>query len=237
MATTVALAKRLGKIPVVVQDSPGFLVNRILMPFMNEAGMLVEEGYDFSLIDQALVDFGFPMGAFELLDNVGIDVAAKVSLIFKEEFGERIPGANVLDAMVESGRLGKKSGRGFYQIKSKKKRVVDPTVFGVLPRVARAGRVPDPAEVIDRIVLRMVIEGVMVLDEGVARSAEDVDAGMIFGTGFPPFTGGLMRYADRRGLQAVVDRLDELADGRGLRFSSPKTLVERARVGGTFRKS
>ena len=120
VATTVALAKRLGKIPVVVQDSPGFLVNRILMPFMNEAGMLVEEGYDFSLIDQALVDFGFPMGAFELLDNVGIDVAAKVSLIFKEEFGERIPGANVLDVWarrVAGGSIRSRARRSGWSIR------------------------------------------------------------------------------------------------------------------------
>ncbi len=235
IATTVALTKRLGKIPIVVTDSPGFLVNRILMPFMNEAGLLVEQGYDFAAVDQALVDFGMPMGAFELLDSVGIDIASKVSVIFRKAFGDRVPDADVLHTMVEAGRLGKKSGKGFYLQRSRRKRVVDESVFRDLPAVARQRREPDPAEVVDRVILRMLIEAVMVLDEGVARSAEDVDAGMIFGTGFPPFTGGLMRYADGRGLQQIVERLAQLEACYGARFSAPETLLELARVGGQFR--
>lgn len=229
VAAAVAFAKRLGKHPVVVKDSPGFLVNRVLMPLLDEGWRLVADGYSVESIDRALTDFGLPMGSFALLDTVGLDVAAKVARVFRAAFPERAGDPTPIERLVAAGHLGRKAKKGIYG-----KVGVDPRIWKVLG-VAPATRDIDAGTCVDRVVLRMVAEAVRVLDEGVARSAADVDAGLIFGSGFAPFRGGLLAYADARELAAVVARLDELASAHGGRFAVPESLRRRAADGRALR--
>ncbi|MGH7602024.1 MAG: 3-hydroxyacyl-CoA dehydrogenase NAD-binding domain-containing protein, partial [bacterium] len=192
IASLVAFAKKIGKTPIVVKDSPGFLVNRILGAYMAEAGRMLKEGATIEQIDEALLKFGMPMGPVNLFDEVGLDVAAKVSHILENAFGARMAGEGMMDKIVETGRLGKKNGKGFYIYEGKDKKI-DPAIYGL---IGKAGKFEGTAaEIQDRCVLPMINEAAMCLAEGIVRRPEDVDVGMIFGTGFPPFLGGLLRYA------------------------------------------
>ncbi|MEK7315669.1 MAG: 3-hydroxyacyl-CoA dehydrogenase NAD-binding domain-containing protein [Candidatus Eisenbacteria bacterium] len=206
--TVVALARRMGKTPVVVGDEPGFLVNRILMPYLGEAVALVERGTPIEAIDRALRGFGMPLGPCELLDEIGLDVARKVAHVLEEAFGERMPRTNLLDKLVSEGTLGKKSGRGFYTYVRGKRSIVNP-VFARSPskKDAEATAGPPPEEIVERLVDAMINEATMALEERVAFSADDVDLAMVMGTGFPPFRGGLLRHADAVGVSAIVERL------------------------------
>lgn len=206
--TVVALARRMGKTPVVVGDEPGFLVNRILMPYLGEAVSLVERGTPIEAIDRALRGFGMPLGPCELLDEIGLDVARKVAHVLEEAFGDRMPRTNLLDKLVSEGTLGKKSGRGFYTYVKGKRSTVNP-VFASSPskKGAEATAGPPPEEIVERLVDAMINEATMALEERVAFSADDVDLAMVMGTGFPPFRGGLLRHADAVGVSAIVERL------------------------------
>jgi len=232
VATVVELSRRLKKTPVVVKDGPGFLVNRILMATMNEALFLLKEGSSIETVDRAMKRFGMPMGPFELLDQVGIDVAQKVSVILGEAFGDRIRPPRILEAAYAQHRLGKKSGRGFYKWSGEKRGRPDPTVYALVND--RGGRVAPEGEAVDRMVLPMINEAALCLLEGIARTPADVDLAMVMGTGFPPFRGGLLRYADTLSLAEVVQRMDRLASLCDPRFRPVPLLRDLARSGRTF---
>ncbi len=184
---TLDFVRAIGKLPVVVKDSPGFLVNRILMPYLIEAGHLVDAGTDPAKIDEAMLDFGMPMGPLRLLDEVGLDVAAHVAGTMAEAFGDRFLVPAVLTRLVAEGHLGKKSGRGFYDHSGG--RNISPS----------AGENPDgdipAAEIAARLAGLMVTEAERCLAEGIVGSADEVDLAMILGTGFAPFRGGPLAYA------------------------------------------
>lgn len=226
--TAVAFAKRLGKIPIVVKDSPGFLVNRILGPYINEATTLLEEGGRIDEIDQAMLDFGMPMGPLHLLDEVGIDVGYEVAHILHQAFRDRVRPSRVIEVMHEDERLGKKGGKGFYLYDAGDKRV-DPTVYPLLADVRGTEKSFGKQEIQDRLVMIMLKEAVLCLEEGLVREPRDVDAGMIFGTGFPPFRGGLLRYADGLGLGTVVSKMENLHKEHGERFAPPELLTNKAK--------
>ncbi len=232
VATVVELSRKLKKTPVVVKDGPGFLVNRILMATMNEALFLLKEGSPIETVDRAMKRFGMPMGPFELLDQVGIDVAQKVSVILGEAFGDRIRPPRILEAAYAQHRLGKKNGRGFYKWNGEKRGRPDPTVYALVND--RGGRVAPEGEAVDRMVLPMINEAALCLLEGIARTPADVDLAMVMGTGFPPFRGGLLRYADTLGLGEVVQRMDRLANLSDPRFRPVPLLRDLARSGRTF---
>ncbi len=234
VSTAVAFGRRMGKTVIVVRDSPGFWVNRILAPYANEVGHLLAEGASIEDIDSMAVRFGFPVGPVTLLDEVGLDVAIKVAGVMQEAYSDHIqptPGAGI-EALVKAGRLGRKSGRGFYFYKGGKKRGVDESVYGLLGVHPNGG--PRPAEILQRLILGMVNEAARAVGEGVVRNPRDGDIGAIFGFGFPPFRGGPLRYADDLGAERVVSDLEHLAERYGARFAPCEVLREQASRGTKF---
>ncbi len=230
VATIYEFAKQLGKTPIVVKDGPGFLVNRLLMPYLNEACFLLEEGCPIDRVDRIMTDFGMPMGPCLLIDEVGIDVAYKVGKIFEASFGNRVQGSLAIEKLYNAGRLGKKGQLGFYS--HGQKTSVDPRVYDILkPRV---GFSQTPDRIVNRLVYPMINEAARCLDEGIVASADDIDIGMIFGTGFPPFRGGLMRFADHEGIDKIVTRLEEFAAAYGSRFQPSPLLIQKRKRNATF---
>ena len=217
VSTVHAFALELGKVPVVVRDAPGFLVNRILMLYFNEALRLLSEGVTMEAADRAMTEFGLPMGPFALMDEIGLDTAHHAAAVLEGGFGKRIGTATpILQAVVASGRLGKKNGKGFYQYRGGKRTRPDP---GVVNLAGTAAPLQLPVETLqERMVLAMVNEAAVCLEDGVVREPRDLDVAMVYGTGFPPFRGGLLRYADSIGPAVLVDRLARLADAQGERF-------------------
>ncbi|MGI9037552.1 MAG: 3-hydroxyacyl-CoA dehydrogenase NAD-binding domain-containing protein [Gemmatimonadota bacterium] len=250
-ATGVKFVLDMGKTPVVVADKPGFLVNRLLSPYLSEAGRLFAEGVDVETIDRALTEFGMPMGPLRLLDEIGFDIAEHAGKEMGAAFGERLAPAPVMDRLIESGRLGKKNGRGFYLYKDGKATGVDPLVADVArgrsgpsapaARGSGAGEsgrdAPAPAkesrpskeskeEIQRRCLYVMVNEAAFALEDEVVENADMVDLAMIMGTGFPPFRGGLLRWADDEGLAKIRDQLEAYSERFGPRFT-PAPLLER----------
>ncbi len=200
-----AFVKAIGKYPLECMSAPGFVVNRLLAPYMAEAMHLLEAGVPLASIDRAAEDFGMPMGPVELVDSVGIDVALHVSKVLGAAFGRPVPAR--LGEMVERGDKGRKSGQGFYRWEDGKAIKPPP------------GDAPVPGDLIDRLILPMVNEAVACLDEGVVADADLLDAGVIFGTGFAPFRGGPLQYARQRGVDDVVAKLEGLAAAHGDRYA------------------
>jgi 3-hydroxyacyl-CoA dehydrogenase / enoyl-CoA hydratase / 3-hydroxybutyryl-CoA epimerase len=232
LVTAVGLARRLGKTPVVVKDSPGFVVNRILMPYLREAMHLLEEGFTVTDIDAAMRGFGMPMGPFEVVDEVGLDVAHKVASVLSAAFPGRMQPAPLLEKLVAAGRLGRKNGLGFYR-HTGRRHTPDPAVNGLLG--FGAARKPKSLETLaERMALAMVNEGARCVEEGIVADADAVDVAMIFGAGFPPFRGGVLRWADALGAAHVVARLRALRGDKGERFEPCALLVTKAEQGGTF---
>jgi len=202
--TGLGFVRKIGKLPLECASAPGFVVNRILAPYTNEALILAADGVSLKAIDKAAVRFGMPMGPIELVDSVGIDVALHVARVLGGAYGRPIPA--LLEQMVESGNLGRKKGAGFYTWTDGK------------PVKDDAGN-PAPNDIEDRLILPMVNEAVACLSEGVITDGDLLDAGVIFGTGFAPFRGGPLAYARSRGVAAVVSRLEALARDHGERFA------------------
>lgn len=210
IATIFELSKRMGKMPVVVKDGPGFLVNRLLLPYMAEAAFLLEEGMSIDVVDKAYVNtFGMPMGPFALMDEVGLDVCLKVLKIFKKAFGDRIEIAGIMDKLSTSGRMGRKNGKGFYLYDSAGKRLeTDSTVYADLG-LSSPTNPYDEKECIERGIFAMVNECSLALNQDrIVDTPNEVDLAMIMGTGFPPFRGGLLKYADSVGTVYIADQLE-----------------------------
>ncbi|MET0555143.1 MAG: fatty acid oxidation complex subunit alpha FadJ [Vicinamibacteria bacterium] len=231
-ATAVTFGRRLGKHVIVVRDGPGFYTTRTLAPYLNEACRLVEEGAAVEDVDRALTSFGFPVGPLALLDEVGIDVGAKVSHVLHGAFGERLAPPESMARVIEDGRQGRKNGRGFYTY-GKGKKQADASVYALLPGGA-ARRPVDPAEIRDRCVFAFLNEAALCLQDGVLRSPRDGDVGAVFGLGFPPFLGGPFRYLDHLGARFAVEVLDRLAARYGERFRAAPRLQDMAKDGGAF---
>lgn len=232
IATAVGFGRALGKTVIVTADLPGFWVNRILSPYLNEAGVLLEEGVPAETLDRLITRWGFPVGPIALLDEVGLDVAQKAGAIMHEAFGDRLTPSGVIARMLQDGRQGRKNGRGFYRYEAGRKAGVDPGLAALLG--VHAPRSVDEQEVQDRLVYAMLNEAALALADGAVRSARDGDLGAIFGIGFPPFRGGPLRTLDAIGAAAAVARLRALAAAHGSRFDPAPSLVAQAETGGAF---
>jgi 3-hydroxyacyl-CoA dehydrogenase/enoyl-CoA hydratase/3-hydroxybutyryl-CoA epimerase len=200
-----AFARQIDKLAIACRSSPGFLVNRVLMPYLSEAVRAAEEGVPLALIDRAAEDFGMPMGPIELADVVGLDVVMSVGKVFFQA-GAEVP--HVLSVRYEQKKFGKKTGEGFY-VWHDDKPEKPPT----------AGRAAPP-DLQDRLMLPLVNEAVAVLRERLVEDADLIDAGVIFGAGFAPFRGGPIQYARTRGVDAILARLEELRTVHGERFAA-----------------
>lgn len=241
VARAARFALDLGKTPVVTRDVAGFLVNRLLGPYLDEAVRLVEQGADPAIVDAALVDFGMPMGPLELIDEVGLDIAAHAAASLEAAYGERMVSSKWLQPLVDAGQLGKKTGAGIYLWSKGKKG--KPTNAGPNPkRPATAGDFTlTTGHIVDRLVLAMVNEGARCLEEEVVAGARELDLATVFGTGFAPFRGGLLRHADTVGASEIVDRLQQIhaspdveKGGRRGRFEPAKQLVTLDEAKDTF---
>ncbi len=233
ISTTVALAKKQGKTPIVVKDGAGFYVNRILAPYMSEAANLVLAGEPIDKIDKVMVKFGFPVGPLKLMDEVGIDVGTKIIPFLVAEFGERFTAPDAFQVVIDDDRKGKKNSKGFYDYSAQAKgKTVDESIYTLL------GLTPNPTlsdtHMIQRCVYLMLNEAARCLDEGVIRSARDGDIGTIFGIGFPPFLGGPFRYMDKIGIATLVEELQELAKNHGDKYLPAEILVNMSEENKTF---
>lgn len=231
-ATSHRWGRKIGKTPIIVNDAPGFYVNRILGPYMNEAALLLEEGLSIEAVDGAMTGWGFPVGPITLFDEVGLDVASKSGAILQEAFHDRLRPNRVVPRLVEEGRLGRKNGRGFYLYGEGKKQGADPSVYKLIGEPQR--RELSAGEIQERLALGMVNEAVRCLEDGVLRSARDGDVGAVMGIGFPPFRGGPFWFLDHEGPARVVERLRALEAVHGSRFAPAALLVRTAQEGGTF---
>ena len=224
IAKAIAISKSWGKVPIVVGDGPGFLVNRILLPYLNEAVYLLQEGADIEKVDAAINEFGMPMGPFQLADEVGIDVGYKVASILEAGFGERMTVAPILGYIYSSLKLlGKKGGRGFYHYDDKEVKVNE--LLYQAPDINSHLNISNE-EIVDRLMLVMVNEAARCVDEGIVENAGQLDLAMIMGTGFPAWQGGLCRWADSLGIDVIVKRLNELHKKVGLRYEVAPYLLQ-----------
>ena len=196
--------RKLDKLPLPCKSAPGFVVNRILTPYVNEALFALEAGIPAEVIDRAAVQFGMPMGPIELTDVVGLDVSLHVGRVLSAAFQREIP--QILIKLVEQKKLGRKSGEGFYRWQDGKAQKSDSREHAA------------PADLEDRLILPLLNEAVAVIREATVQDADLLDAGAVFATGFAPFRGGPLHYAKQRGIAEVVNRLNELADRYGERF-------------------
>jgi 3-hydroxyacyl-CoA dehydrogenase/enoyl-CoA hydratase/3-hydroxybutyryl-CoA epimerase/3-hydroxyacyl-CoA dehydrogenase/enoyl-CoA hydratase/3-hydroxybutyryl-CoA epimerase/enoyl-CoA isomerase len=239
IATAVAYARALGKSPIVMHDGPGFLVNRLLLPYMNEAALLVEEGAGLAEIEHAAKAFGMPMGPFTLYDVVGLDVAVHAGRVMLDAFPDRVVPAKIVQKLVDHGRIGQKAGRGFFDYA--------PAKGGQPPRgtlsaeVAKliddcrtgASRKFTADELTDRLFLPIVVEATRVLEDGLVPDVRDIDLALILGIGFPPFRGGLFFWADQLGPAKIVEKLRPYAK-LGKRYGPTKLLTKLAHENGKF---
>jgi 3-hydroxyacyl-CoA dehydrogenase/enoyl-CoA hydratase/3-hydroxybutyryl-CoA epimerase len=230
LAATVALGRRMGKTVIVVEDGPGFFTSRVLGPFLNEAVWCLQQGARIEEVDGALQSWGWPVGALTLLDEVGIDVATHAGAVMLAHLGERLDPPPAFARLVADGRLGRKSGRGFYRYQGRDKQP-DPAVYELIGW--RPGHL-DPAEIAERCWLQMLNETARTWEEGILRDPDAIDIGVVFGFGFPPFRGGILMEADRIGLDVVVARLAGYAARYGERLAPAPLLREMAARGERF---
>ncbi|MEO5762823.1 MAG: fatty acid oxidation complex subunit alpha FadJ [Vicinamibacteria bacterium] len=235
-ATEVAVAfgRKIGKHVIVVGDGPGFFTTRALAPYMNEAAHLLHEGVAVEAIDKAMKDFGFPVGPITLLDEVGIDVGAKIQKILHEAFGARMDPPASMTKVVQDGRYGRKNNKGFYRYENGvKSKEVDTSVYALMPSGA-GQKVVDPKLIQERLFHAFLNESAYCLQEGILRKPFDGDVGAIFGLGFPPWWGGPFRAIDRLGARSVIETLKRLQGEHGTRFEAAPLLSEYAESGRKF---
>jgi 3-hydroxyacyl-CoA dehydrogenase len=239
LATAMAVAKRLGKVGVVVGNCEGFVGNRMMFPYMYEAQFLVEDGATPEQVDRALTDFGMAMGMFAVDDMAGLDVAWRVRQELNQfsKPGDRKP--LVADTLCEMGRFGQKTGKGWYVYGDDRKAVPDPEVLALIEQAASAAgirrRPITTEEIIERTIYALINEGARVLEEGFATRAADIDVVYINGYGFPAWRGGPMFYADRVGLAKVYERVSAFHRELGQRWAPAPLLARLAREGSTFK--
>ncbi|MGK5595656.1 MAG: 3-hydroxyacyl-CoA dehydrogenase NAD-binding domain-containing protein [Parachlamydiaceae bacterium] len=224
LASVVDLSKKLGKTPIVVGDCPGFLVNRIFMQGANEVLYLLQEGASQEVIAKKLLDFGMPMDPFVLADEVGNDVAYKVNKTFEKAYGDRMKGPHLLELIYEARLFGRKDGKGFYLYKGDKKRH-NPEIAKLNASIAKSNDRPKEEEIIPRFTLVMVNEAAHCLREGIINNPAYLDMALIMGIGFPPYRGGLLRYADELGIDKIVSQLQSFSK-HGARFQPAQLLLE-----------
>jgi 3-hydroxyacyl-CoA dehydrogenase / enoyl-CoA hydratase / 3-hydroxybutyryl-CoA epimerase / enoyl-CoA isomerase len=218
VATTVAYAKKMGKTPVVVNDCPGFLVNRVLFPYFGGFAGLLRDGADFQAVDKVMEKFGWPMGPAYLLDVVGMDTAVHANEVMAEGFPDRMKAdfKSAMQVLFDAGRYGQKNSKGFYVYqedkKGKPKKTVDQTTYDLIAPVCGARKEFTADEIIERVMVPMCIETVRCLEEGIVETASEADMGLIFGIGFPPFRGGALRYIDTIGVAKFVEIADKYKD-------------------------
>jgi 3-hydroxyacyl-CoA dehydrogenase/enoyl-CoA hydratase/3-hydroxybutyryl-CoA epimerase len=227
----VRFVQQIGKLPLLVKDSPGFLVNRILMPYLLEAGQLFEAGARIENIDEAMLDFGMPMGPLRLIDEVGVDVARHVAETLAASYRDRMSVPEVLAKMLAAGLTGRKGAQGFY-LHSGKNASVNPQANLFQKSAAAVGLSQQQLQ--QRLVLLMVNEAARCLEEGVVAEPADVDFGMIMGTGFAPFRGGPLRYADSAGVSKLVEQMRRLAESGAAQFQPCALLESKAAKGERF---
>ena len=239
IARTVAYAKAMGKTPVVVNDCPGFLVNRVLFPYFGGFSGLLESGADFTKIDKIMERFGWPMGPAYLLDVVGIDTAFHADAVMADGFPDRMAhtNENAIDRMFKLERFGQKNQKGFYRYENDKrgkpKKIIDEEVTSLLSDVVGDAREFTDEEIIERMMIPLCIETARCVEEGIVASAAEADIGLIYGIGFPPFLGGAMNYMDQMGLAAFCEMADKYAD-LGLMYAPTDAMREMAASGSTY---
>ena len=237
VAAVVLHAKRLKKVPVVVRDSPGFLVNRVLTPYLHESVELLREGVDLARIDKVSRRFGMPLGPLELYDMVGLDTAFYAGLVMANAIGDRIDSSPVIPALVKAGWLGRKTGCGFYRYNSTGHDAKINTVNEKLNAVIEPYRLPErqitDEKICDRLFIPMLLESLLVLDEGIVRDGYDIDLAVIHALGFPAFRGGVLAWGDSLGATEVIRRLDQFKY-LGPRMMAPARLLAHAESGLPF---
>ncbi|MEY2862520.1 MAG: hypothetical protein RLY58_227 [Pseudomonadota bacterium] len=240
IATTVALAQKMGKVPVVVNDCPGFLVNRVLFPYFGAFDLLLKDGADFQQVDKVMEKFGWPMGPAYLIDVVGIDTGVHGAHVMAEGFPDRMKPdyKGAIEIMYENKRLGQKNSVGFYSYtldkKGKPAKVVDPVSYELIaPMVTGEKREFDPQEISDRMMIAFVNETVRCLEDNIVATAAEADMAMIMGVGFPPFRGGPCRFVDQMGVAAYVAKCDQYAH-LGKAYEAPQMLRDMAAANKKF---
>lgn len=234
IARAVAMAKRIGKMPVVVNDGPGFMVNRLLSPYMNEAIELLHDGISIEQIDRAAVSFGMPLGPIALYDMVGLDTAMYAGRTMYQAFPNRVAASPLVPALVKRGRLGQKAGKGFFNYENPKKLPeADPVIAKLLDDYTRRKLVLTDDQVQNRLIMPMLLEATRLLEEHVARDVRDIDLGLIYGLGFPATKGGLLYWADTLGAKRILEILSPM-ESIGPRMAPTPMLRQMAETGGTF---
>lgn len=239
VAKTVAYALQMGKTPIVVNDCPGFLVNRVLFPYLNGFNLLVEDGVDYKRIDKVMEKFGWPMGPAYLIDVVGIDTGTHAALIMADCFPDRMkmPNKAIGEVMLEKKRLGQKNGLGFYKYekdrKGRPKKLVDQDAEAIIESfVSKKVDVTDE-QIIERMMFPMIFECARCLEENIVASSQEVDMGLLLGLGFPPFRTGALKYADSIGLSAIVEKSKQY-ESLGKMYEPPKGFLELANNNKTY---
>jgi 3-hydroxyacyl-CoA dehydrogenase/enoyl-CoA hydratase/3-hydroxybutyryl-CoA epimerase/3-hydroxyacyl-CoA dehydrogenase/enoyl-CoA hydratase/3-hydroxybutyryl-CoA epimerase/enoyl-CoA isomerase len=234
IATVAAYAKKLGKMPIVVNDGPGFLVNRLLSAYLNEAQELLCAGVSIPAIDEAAESFGMRLGPMKVYDMVGLDTAFYAGMSMYEAFRDRLGLLPIIPKMFKTGRLGQKVGVGFYRYEMPDgSPVLDPSVRELIDPYIRNPIEINADEIQDRIFLAVLLEATRVLEAGIVSDARDIDAGIVFGLGFPRCRGGILYWGDTLGARRILERVKPL-ESLGARFHPPALLTEMARDGRKF---
>lgn len=233
IATVMDFCRKIGKTPIQVGDCPGFLVNRIFLAGANEMMLMLEEGYSVKSLNKASSDFGMPLGPLVLADEVGNDVTYKVADVLEKGYGERMHPAKILSLMVEKGLLGKKCGKGFY-LWNGDSSTFNPEAEKLINSVGRKTTNLPEEDIIPRFIYVMINEASRCLEEKIINRPDYLDMALILGIGFPPFQGGLLRYADKVGVKNVVDKLKTLESVLGMRFTPSKLLEKMSNDGSKF---
>jgi len=237
LATSVTFGRAIRKVPIVVNDGPGFYVSRQLGALMGESTFMIGEGVDGALIEEALLDFGMPMGPATLSDLTGIDIGYHVGKNFEKSFGDRWKMSPIYDLVYQTGCYGRKTGAGWLDYSSEKP-VPNPKVQEVIKKYLKEKGIKSKKsshkEIVDRMLARAINEAVYMIEEGICDRPQDMDLAIIYGLGFPPYRGGILRYADAWGIRNVYEHLLKLEQEQGSRFKPASLLKEMAESGRTF---